>query len=780
MKRIRLASIVFALAALAASVLAASASAKPTYSYAFSAGSEGSGKGQFKNPGALTVDGEGNVWVADTGNKRLEKFNSKGEFLLEVKEGIGGSAISPNDITVDSKGSVWALDENSDKAVKYTSAGYPQGGVGGELKGEYGENKGSIMPTAFTSDSKGNFWFADFNGRRVVQVEPPNEKHWWSQWMSEFHIEVGGPKGGEFYEPTGMAFDSEGSLWISDPGTFASSVQKFNTSGTFLSRAGEGYLGWAEGRPWFDSEKNLWVANCGESSAVMAFNPKTPGAPLNQFGEHGYTEGKVGCAADIAADSNGNLWVLDSGRDLIQKWTAAPAATTEAPTGVSTSEATLNGSVNPRGLETTYQFEYSTGSGWVKAGSAKSAGSGTETVKESLKITGLEADTLYRFHISATNSHGTTNGEDKTFATGSNQWSRESTPEASGTSPQLTSVSCLSAEACMAVGNYSNGSGVGVTLAKVKSGGNWSLTSTSNPSSTSNSLSDVSCSAASSCTAVGSYNGASGNASTLAERWNGTGWALQTTPNPSGTTANNLYGVACAATNECTAVGLSYKEGGGTSTLIERWNGASWSIVTSPNPEGFKEAELYDISCVSASDCWAVGKAKKGIGFPEAGLIEHWNGSAWSINSYSELPGHLLEVACGSTSSCLAVTGYDRVVARWNGSAWSQETAPAAPDANTGKKGEQPPSGELTGASCISASSCVLTGKYVTTSLLARPLALGWDGSKWSVQTTSFPPVESSIAVLNGVSCTTATSCTGVGSYNPKGGNRKDLVETRQ
>jgi hypothetical protein len=97
----------------------------------------------------------------------------------------------------------------------------------------------------------------------------------------------------------------------------------------------------------------------------------------------------------------------------------APAATTNAASSVTSSGATLNGSVNPRGAATTYRFDYGTSTGYGKSTTAGSAGSGTSAVNESAHLSGLAASTTYHYRIEATNSTGTTYGADKTFTTSS-------------------------------------------------------------------------------------------------------------------------------------------------------------------------------------------------------------------------------------------------------------------------------------------------------------------------------------------------------------------------
>jgi hypothetical protein len=97
----------------------------------------------------------------------------------------------------------------------------------------------------------------------------------------------------------------------------------------------------------------------------------------------------------------------------------APAVTTNAATSVASSGATLNGSVNPEGAATTYQFDYGTTTSYGSSvpSPAGSAGSGTTAVNENASLTGLSPSTTYHYRIEATNSAGTTYGADQQFTT---------------------------------------------------------------------------------------------------------------------------------------------------------------------------------------------------------------------------------------------------------------------------------------------------------------------------------------------------------------------------
>lgn len=96
---------------------------------------------------------------------------------------------------------------------------------------------------------------------------------------------------------------------------------------------------------------------------------------------------------------------------------SCPTATTEGVTNLSTTEATLNGTVNPSGLETKYYFEYGTQATYGHKTTEVGAGSGTTNVKVDQVITSLTRSTLLHYRLVAANSAGTSYGADKTFTT---------------------------------------------------------------------------------------------------------------------------------------------------------------------------------------------------------------------------------------------------------------------------------------------------------------------------------------------------------------------------
>ena len=108
--------------------------------------------------------------------------------------------------------------------------------------------------------------------------------------------------------------------------------------------------------------------------------------------------------------------------------TSAPSASTMPATSVSSSGATLDGSVNPNGLATTYYFEYGTSTSYGSTTTSSSAGSGTAAAAESAGLSGLSASTTYDFQLVATNADGTSDGGNVTFTTSSSTVTPPPTP----------------------------------------------------------------------------------------------------------------------------------------------------------------------------------------------------------------------------------------------------------------------------------------------------------------------------------------------------------------
>src|SRR5260370_23658835 len=93
---------------------------------------------------------------------------------------------------------------------------------------------------------------------------------------------------------------------------------------------------------------------------------------------------------------------------------------------------------------------------------------------------------------------------------------------------------------------------------------------------------------------------------------------------------NILTGVTCLSGSECWSVGYYAGDGLLEQTVTEYWNGVSWVLVPSANTSPDDYNFLSAITCVSASDCWAVGEYRPPFNNAYT-LVEHWDGTSWSV-----------------------------------------------------------------------------------------------------------------------------------------------------
>ena len=158
--------------------------------------------------------------------------------------------------------------------------------------------------------------------------------------------------------------------------------------------------------------------------------------------------------------------------------------------------------------------------------------------------------------------------------------------------------------------------------------------------------------------------GESENASTGAEaplvlNWNGTAWSAVPTPTPSGSTPNWVFkSVAASSASDAWAVG---EQSSGTKihhSLIEHWNGTAWSVVAGPN-----EGVLNAVLDFGPGNAWA---------FADFAVL-HWNGTAWSVVS-GAYPA--LAVSADSPNDIWGIYRNDQVT-HYNGTSWSVYTLSA-------------------------------------------------------------------------------------------------------
>jgi hypothetical protein len=159
--------------------------------------------------------------------------------------------------------------------------------------------------------------------------------------------------------------------------------------------------------------------------------------------------------------------------------------------------------------------------------------------------------------------------------------------------------------------------------------------------------------------------------------------------------------------------------------LIEHWNGTSWSIVPSPNSgSGFNT--LYSVAASSSSDVWAVGAYDSGAGVRT--LTLHWDGNSWNTVPSPNPPGGYNEfygVATAGPNDAWAVGYYNynsavyTLIAHWNGTSWTVVPSPAVSG-----------SANLTAVGIAGPNDVWAVGGV---DYWGQALIEHWNGSAWSV-----------------------------------------------
>ena len=299
--------------------------------------------------------------------------------------------------------------------------------------------------------------------------------------------------------------------------------------------------------------------------------------------------------------------------------------------------------------------------------------------------------------------------------------------------------------------------------------GAWSGPQPPSPGTEDNNLNGVTVLSPCDAWAVGFDLDSGGMDQTLIEHWNGSTWTVVPSPNVAGVD-NILNGVRAESPTDIWAVGESAPAislaTGGARPLILHWDGHTWARVASPNPG--KGATLNAVRTVSATDAWAVGSFGNGTtGQP---LILRWNGRKWAqvTSPHPGTNGALSSVAATSASNAWAVGAFfngtaDRsLILHWNGQKWAQAASPnpGGPARNTFLNG--------IAADSVSGKAWAV-GFYEGAT--GKALILAWNGKTWAQQATHSP----GNSVLESAATTGAGNTWAVGVY-PSGTNRNSLI----
>jgi hypothetical protein len=302
----------------------------------------------------------------------------------------------------------------------------------------------------------------------------------------------------------------------------------------------------------------------------------------------------------------------------------------------------------------------------------------------------------------------------------------------------LNGVTAISARDMWTVGGHNDFLNTHhLTLAEQSRGGRWRVAPSVNESSTENEFFSTSAVSASDIWAVGIYQSGNTPGKTLIENWNGTSWQLSPSPNVNGV-ENVLVSVSASSANNVWAVGYTEQNLSNYQTLVEHWDGSTWSIVPSPNV-GSIGSVFSSVTALSQNNVWAVGDDTIDFSSSQT-LVEHWDGTQWSVVSSPSIASQenqLSGISAITANNIWAVGsatnnttgGVQTLVEQWDGTAWNIVSSP-------NPSGSSPSVDGLQGVATVSANDVWAVGYSENASGTLQTLTEQWNGTQWSTVTS--------------------------------------------
>jgi hypothetical protein len=344
-------------------------------------------------------------------------------------------------------------------------------------------------------------------------------------------------------------------------------------------------------------------------------------------------------------------------------------------------------------------------------------------------------------------------------------------PSPGSMSNELHDVVSIATSDVWAVGYRIDGANPPTTTTLHNDGSGWSVIPSADAGTPKNGqLMSVDATSATDVWAVGTYTDSKGNLQALIERWQGSAWSKVKAPGAGSPRNGSLGGIDARTASDAWAVGSYVNKQGIVLTLALRWDGQAWSRVPTPNPTppgAPKNGGLGAVYALSATNAWAVGSYLDASALSQP-LVEHWNGTAWSIVDTPDLGADeavLTDVTALSSSAVWAVGFNDTstLVERWDGSKWIVVDSPTPGSHHNAN---------LSGITAIRAGDLWAAGAYVTDQPSLGTLVEHWNGSKWTVASSDNAPGDDSLAAIDG----DGTEVWAVGNVFPPTGPEKNLA----
>ncbi|HAB58649.1 MAG TPA: hypothetical protein DCE75_11425 [Acidimicrobiaceae bacterium] len=305
----------------------------------------------FANPSGVAFDGDGDLYVADAGNRAIRKVTPAGE-VTTFAGSIGSSGSDdgtgtdarfsyPVGVAFDGDGNLYVTERFNDTIRKVTPAGVVTTFAGSAGNSGTDDGTGTDArfngPTGVAVDGDGNLYVTDLNNHTIRKVTPAGVVTTFAGSAGLYGSDDGTGTDARFTNPQGVVFDGDGILYVFDNGNHT--IRKVTPAGVVTTFAGSGSNGSEDGTGTaasfnylrggaFDGDGNLFVADAGNRTIRKV----TPAGVVTTFAGSAGSAGSIngiGPAArfsypvGVAFDGDGNLYVADDGGTKIRKVTPA-------------------------------------------------------------------------------------------------------------------------------------------------------------------------------------------------------------------------------------------------------------------------------------------------------------------------------------------------------------------------------------------------------------------------------------------------------------------------
>ena len=297
----------------------------------------GSGNGQLSAPFGVAVDGNGNVFVGDSGNNRVVEFNAQGVFVQNIGSlGNGtGQLHTPDGVAIDGNGHLFVVDNANNRIVEFQITGATSSFV--QNIGLYGSGNGYLNSPVGVAIQGANLYVTDQGNYRVVEFQISGATYTFVRNL---------PNGGNGGANTGqlsnslrnITLDANGNIYVADFNY--DRLVKYSATGAFL----QNFYGSGTGNGRFNSPRVIAVDKAGNvytddgvNNDIVEFN--SAGAFMQTIGSYGVGAGQLSNPRAAAFDSNQNLYITDTNNNRIAKFTRI----SDASSGLFTGTITLEG-----------------------------------------------------------------------------------------------------------------------------------------------------------------------------------------------------------------------------------------------------------------------------------------------------------------------------------------------------------------------------------------------------------------------------------------------------